>query len=731
METQVSRRGFLKWTGIVIAGAPVLAACSHTSTPHAAPAADDMAPPPVSADGTFKVGNKTYPYKDKVTGELLYHDPIRFAPKVGLDRVPLTAPADLLTLQPPRVDSAAGVLDQTLEIAFSDVVVNGQTVHLRTYNGTYPGPTLVAKPGDRLNLIEVDKLPPEAPMPMHDINHPHGFNDVNLHTHGMNVNPGDSEDNVFLEVHPGESFVHEIYVPSDHPTGTFWYHPHKHGGSACQVGSGMAGALLMTDPQKDIRSIPEIGAAKEVVLIFQELYIQDNPDGTGDVPGMPTDVDNYFYGDAIRTEQTVNGTACMELTVDRKLLTPELRMRPGEVQHWRLVHGGIFQNWPFSITGHKANIISYDAITIEKMETVDQFLFSSGQRRDILVQATMTPGTYPVKRKAYKQAKEVNTWPEITLFNLIVEGDPMAMALPAALNPPTKRLPYIADSEIVYKRKVDFSFIDDTANNSFLFTIDGKVFKPGRVDFSMVLGTAEEWTVTNNPDSDHPFHIHVNWFELLSQTDGAGNVTKYDPPIWMDTANIPSSGNIVIRMRFQEFQGQAVFHCHFLTHEDEGMMATIEIVDGSPKTETITSAGGTFVSQDYQNRVQMRFLPGSVPASTDVTYQYLASPDAPAVTAAPALPKALANFNTFFSLSAKQRGAAVAQFARPATVEVKYSSAQVDVNVPLDGIGVYHYDEGSSTWTTDGVSMISRSADLLVCSTAKLGTFAVSGAVAK
>ena len=68
-------------------------------------------------------------------------------------------------------------------------------------------------------------------------------------------------------------------------------------------------------------------------------------------------------------------------------------------------------------------------------------------------------------------------------------------------------------------------------------------------------------------------------------------------------------------MRLQNYQGKSVFHCHFLIHEDEGMMALIEIVDGSPQTQTITPAGGTFVSNDYENRVQARFLPAACRAT--------------------------------------------------------------------------------------------------------------------
>lgn len=737
----VNRRAFLVWTGAALATAPVISACTQNDHAHAPPTdaplpeADAAQSHPVLTE-EISVNGTTYPYQDPATGELLYHRPISFAPSPELNRQPLTNPVNLLERQSPRIESRDGILEVDLNIAYADAVVDGQRMNLRTYNGAFPGPTLVAKPGDTLRIRENNNLPPEPPQDpdtrahqSHDINHPHGFSVVNLHTHGFNVNPEDSEDNVLIQIHPGQTFTHDFHIPADHPTGTFWYHPHKHGGSACQVGSGMAGVLLLTDPQNDIRSVPEVGAAKEVLLIFQELYIEDRPDGVGEVPGVPTDVDNYFYGDVIRNEITVNGVACTERGMNGSVVIPEIRMRPGEVQHWRMVHGGIFHNWPFVIEGHQSNIIAYDGITLDKPEVAPEFLFISGQRRDILVQASMTPGTYAVKRRAYKQAEQVNTWPEITLFNLIVDGPPAEMKLPTTLNPPTERLPHVSDNEIAYRREVALSFIDDTANNIFLFTIDGRVFSPDRINYSMILGTAEEWTITNNESSDHPFHIHVNWFEVLRTIDGSGTETTYDPPIWMDTINIPTSGRAVVRMRLQNFQGRSVFHCHFLSHEDEGMMALIEIVDGSPRTATITSAGGAIVSHDYENRVQARFLPNSVLADTEVTYQHLASPNFPTANPAPALPQNAADYNRFFKLEAQQGGQALGELNRPATIDVKYSAKQPgeQVNVHPNSVQLYSYDENLKAWSTAGISVITRTDNMLTCTTTKLGRFAVTG----
>jgi FtsP/CotA-like multicopper oxidase with cupredoxin domain len=38
-------------------------------------------------------------------------------------------------------------------------------------------------------------------------------------------------------------------------------------------------------------------------------------------------------------------------------------------------------------------------------------------------------------------------------------------------------------------------------------------------------------------------------------------------------------GKVVIRMRFLDFTGEYVYHCHILAHEDHGMMGTV-VVEG-------------------------------------------------------------------------------------------------------------------------------------------------------
>jgi FtsP/CotA-like multicopper oxidase with cupredoxin domain len=48
---------------------------------------------------------------------------------------------------------------------------------------------------------------------------------------------------------------------------------------------------------------------------------------------------------------------------------------------------------------------------------------------------------------------------------------------------------------------------------------------------------------------------------------------------WQDTVTVPTRGQVTVRMRFTDFTGRTVYHCHILNHEDKGMMAVLEIVN--------------------------------------------------------------------------------------------------------------------------------------------------------
>lgn len=81
--------------------------------------------------------------------------------------------------------------------------------------------------------------------PTHNDPHCANFNLTNMHTHGLWISPVGNSDNVLLTVNPSVAFTYEYNIPEDHPAGTFWYHAHRHGSTAPQAASGMAGSLII------------------------------------------------------------------------------------------------------------------------------------------------------------------------------------------------------------------------------------------------------------------------------------------------------------------------------------------------------------------------------------------------------------------------------------------------------------------------------------------------------
>ncbi|HEU5286385.1 MAG TPA: multicopper oxidase domain-containing protein, partial [Sphingomicrobium sp.] len=176
-----------------------------------------------------------------------------------------------------RVERAQGAL-------YNPWTGKDDPVELRSFRGSgiaegaFVAPTIRIAPGRQLTIDIDNKL---EPCTAEQAKEHRCFNDTNLHTHGLWVSPSGNSDNVLISIPPGEKFRYQYQIPEDHPAGTFWYHPHRHGSGFVQVGSGMAGALIVTGSRKptldrpgdiDILLKDEKGRAfPERVMIFQQI----------------------------------------------------------------------------------------------------------------------------------------------------------------------------------------------------------------------------------------------------------------------------------------------------------------------------------------------------------------------------------------------------------------------------------------------------------------------------
>jgi len=131
------------------------------------------------------------------------------------------------------------------------------------------------------------------------------------------------------------------------------------------------------------------------------------------------------------------------------------------------------------------------------------------------------------------------------------------------------QLPDLSHVEIAQQREIIFQ------ENMIapVFTINGAAFDPDVVNTTVKLGTTEEWILRNTSPDAHPFHIHVEDFQVMSINGDP------QPFSYQDTVNLPPRSSVVIRIPFLDFTGKFVYHCHILAHEDFGMMSVIEVVE--------------------------------------------------------------------------------------------------------------------------------------------------------
>ena len=545
---------------------------------------------------------------------------------------------------PPEITSQNGSID----IGFTMQMVQGQVyvvdqktgalqpqaVNLRNYSwkdnhsgstgaGLTP-PTLIVKTGDTIDLHLTNNLPSETSCSEdHPANPTSCLNNTNLHTHGLHISPSDNHDNVLLVVHPcsesgavkcREDYQFQILpagnpdpkTPFTHYPGTFWYHPHNHGSTAAQVASAMAGALII---RGDIDEVPGIKGANERIFLLQQLAF----DATGQIQNF-NDIDCNWSGQ--QQPWCPDQPGPPKVTTINGLTNPVIDMQPGQVERWRFIEAGYIemidlklgkleggQLKPVPFVFHQ---IAVDGITLKAMVDIPDVGLGPGYRTDVMVQAPDNAGTYILYKDETNNPLRIRMKvagpPQVTPLEYLAQivvaaGKPCKQdstchwQLPSGPLPHPQSLPDITKAEVQGPPKV-VVFSDPNGNT----TIDGHSFDPNPndilPDFQLTLGGVQEWHLQNPSNSGHPFHIHVNAFQLL---DDKGN-----PAEWADTVVIPpcapqnsdgscapnaQPGTVSLRTRYETFTGDFVLHCHILEHEDMGMMLLVEVSakKGTPK----------------------------------------------------------------------------------------------------------------------------------------------------
>ena len=424
-------------------------------------------------------------------------------------------------IEPEKLVSVNGVLDLTLQAKKSMVSIGGQEATASmVYNGEYIGKTWEVRGGDTIKV----RLENQLDQP------------TNLHFHGSHVSPKGNSDNVLLNIKPGENFDYEFKLPENHPPGLYWYHPHMHEYTDNQVNGGMAGAVIV---RGDVDELPEIkGLAKKQLILTTH-----DPDNSDAVVRLVNNQSN-----------------------------PTLYVRPFETVRLEIFNMASDDFYNLAIPGTTLNVISRDGNILSEVDQVDSELLAPGDRVQILFKAGFK-GEFDVKSLVYNTG--FFTFPEDSFMKIKVAGMPV---IPRDL--PAKLIPYddFRNAKIDKIRTLTFSEGGTSANTTFL--LDGKQFNPNVVSQVMELGATEEWRLVNKSGETHPFHIHVNPYQVISV-----NGIDIDRKGYDDTFPVPAESTVVIRTKYRDFDGKYVLHCHILFHEDHGMMQVVEVVPPGEKSK--------------------------------------------------------------------------------------------------------------------------------------------------
>ncbi len=337
--------------------------------------------------------------------------------------------------------------------------------------------------------------------------------------------------------------------------------------------------------------------------------------------------------------------------------------RAGKFERWRMIHGGVgdtinlefrAQTSPVDITRLRASdsaalseqacagapvpqyVIAADGLTMAAIRTTNVSTLQPGYRWDALVQFP-TAGTYCVidTNAATSSVGQRGPSRQLLGFVTVLPGDTVAFTperhlqnvlieaaernFPASVRTRvvndllsglklTSFVPHpdIGPGEVTGQQLLAFD-VDITAL-PLKFLVDGRPFDSTRLDRVLTVGSVDEWTLKSD-FSSHPFHIHVNPFQIVRILDPSGKDVSapdavdsfggaIDPQyqgmrgVWKDTLWIKNGMSpfapradqpkgvytVIVRTRYRRYIGDFVLHCHILNHEDQGMMQNVRIV---------------------------------------------------------------------------------------------------------------------------------------------------------
>jgi len=462
-------------------------------------------------------------------------------------------------LAPPRVRRRVAIHLQASP-GLAQILPGAQTAVYR-YTGTLisgDGSELIPVPNSHLGpIIKVSRGQELTVSITNQLGEPHC-----THWHGLDV-PADMDGHPQYEFASGTTFTHSF--PILNRAGSYWYHPHTDMLTAEQVYKGMAGLLLVSDPEEAALALPR--GAFDVPLVLQDYAF---------------DAANQF----VYTTNSMIGFLGNTILVNGQ---PNFVL-PGatRVYRFRLYNGS--QSRIYKLVwddGTPMVVIGSDGGLLAAPHTYPYVMLAPGERVELWADFRNKPLGSQIRLRslAFPGAGGTNGTTQIDLATVSINSvQPETLVLPTTLSSIT---PYDPLSAINASNPRTFAISYDMPTTSF--KLNGGSFQMTSVATNEIVrrDTLEIIKITNTTGPvlmAHPIHFHGRQFQVLDRTNATGNAVNYltvkdgfQNDGWKDTVLLMPGEEIRLLMRYTGYTGLFVYHCHNLVHEDMGMMRNLRI----------------------------------------------------------------------------------------------------------------------------------------------------------
>lgn len=426
-------------------------------------------------------------------------------------------------LTPARVDGDTEYYEIAMRPAEVEILPGRRTT-IWGFNGEFPGPTIRARRGRRVVVRQTNHLPDAKP---------------SIHLHGGHVEAG-SDGYPTDVIAPGAA--RDYVYPNRQLASTLSYHDHEMGHAGRNVYMGLFAAYLIEDDAEAGLGLPS-GPYDVPVIIQDRTFgadgsLQYSPDMMG------------VSGDVI----LVNGVPYPRFDV------------AGRRYRLRILNGSNARNYELSLSsGQSFTQIATDGGLLPRpvpRATIPLFPF---ERVEVVVDfSEVAVGSQVILRNE----AELGRAGQIMLFD-VARRESETSTIPTELRP----LERLDEASAAATR--DFILGMDHMN----WVMNGQRFDPGRIDATPRLGSTEIWRFQNRSMMAHPVHLHADMFQIL---DRNGTPPSPGETGWKDTVAVAPDETVRVIVRFTDFLGLYMVHCHNLEHEDNGMMAQFKVVPGVP-----------------------------------------------------------------------------------------------------------------------------------------------------